>query len=202
MRRTARDRTTIGPMAGAAVLAAALVFTGCARKSANDTGRANTGTAATPPAASATAPAGVAAPTTPALPANLRPNPSLTPGDVLTSDAGKVCRKGYAGTVRNVPSSVKNLVYKRYGIVSRKPGEYEVDHLISLELGGSNSIQNLWPQSYITQPLNAHVKDKLENKLHSLACAGTITLAAAQKAVATDWVAAYQKYVGPLPKGR
>ena len=103
--------------------------------------------------------------------------------------------------MRDVPQSVKNQVYRQYGVVSREPREYEVDHLISLELGGSNSIRNLWPQSYITQPLNAHVKDKLENKLHSLVCSGQMPLAQAQKEIAADWTKAYAKYVGPLPGG-
>lgn len=127
------------------------------------------------------------------------PDPSLTPGDVLTTDTRAVCQPGYTKTVRNVPSSLKSQVYREYGITSRQPGEYEVDHLVSLELGGSNSIRNLWPQSYITKPLNAHVKDALENRLHDLACSGKISLQEAQQAIAKDWTTAYLKYVGPLP---
>lgn len=134
------------------------------------------------------------------VPAGSLPNPALTPGAVLTTDSAVICVPGYTQTVRNVPSSLKAQVYKSYGITSRQPGEYEVDHLISLELGGSNSIRNLWPESYVTHPLNAHVKDALENKLHSLACNGTISMEDAQKAVAGDWTAAYVKYVGPLPR--
>jgi hypothetical protein len=86
------------------------------------------------------------------------------------------CTPGYTKTVRDVPQSLKNQVYRQYGITSRQPREYEIDHLISLELGGSNSIRNLWPQSYITEPLNAHVKDRLENKLHELVCSGQLPL--------------------------
>ena len=70
-----------------------------------------------------------------------------------------------------------------------------------LELGGSNSVRNLFPESFKTQPLNAHVKDSLENKLHALACAGKITMQEAQQAIASNWTAAYVKYVGPLPGG-
>jgi hypothetical protein len=84
----------------------------------------------------------------------------------MTTDASAICVKGYTKTVRDVPKAVKEQAYRSYGITTRKPGEYEIDPLISLELGGSNSIRNLWPESFITQPLNAHVKDKLENKLH------------------------------------
>ncbi|AWN23210.1 HNH endonuclease [Deinococcus irradiatisoli] len=132
-------------------------------------------------------------------PAESLPNPTLTPGDVLTSDRAVICRSGYTQTVRNVPSSLKTQVYRSYGVTSRQPGEYEIDHLISLELGGSNSVRNLWPESYVTKPLNAHVKDSLENKLHALACNGTISMKEAQQAIAQDWTAAYVKYVGPLP---
>ena len=130
------------------------------------------------------------------------PDPALTPGDVLTTDAAVVCVSGYTKTVRDVPQSVKNQVYRQYGVVSREPREYEVDHLISLERGGSNSIRNLWPQSYITQPLNARVKDKLENKLHKLVCDGKLPLEQAQREIAADWTKAYEKHIGPLPTAR
>jgi hypothetical protein len=66
--------------------------------------------------------------------------------------------------------------------------------LISLELGGSNSIKNLWPQSYRTKPWNARVKDRLENRLHELVCSGQLDLATAQRDIATDWISTYKKY--------
>lgn len=127
------------------------------------------------------------------------PDPRLTPGDVLTRSKNEICRPGYARSVRDVPQAVKNQVYRLYGISSHAPGEYEVDHLISLQLGGSNSVKNLWPQSYKTQPYNAHVKDRLENKLHDLMCSGQISVQEAQQAIAQNWIEAYRKYVGPLP---
>jgi hypothetical protein len=124
----------------------------------------------------------------------LLPNASLTPGGVLAVTKADVCQSGYSKLVRNVPQAVKDQAYKNYGITHHAAGEYEVDHLISLELGGSNSIKNLWPQSYLTQPWNAHVKDKLENELHRLMCNGTISMATAQHDISTDWIAAYKKY--------
>lgn len=129
------------------------------------------------------------------------PDPARTPGDVLTTDAAVICVHGYTKTVRNVPESLKDQVYRSYGITDRKPGEYEVDHLISLELGGSNSARNLWPESYETQPLNAHTKDKLENKMHKLICDGQLDIRTAQFEIAKDWKGAYVKYIGPLPGG-
>jgi hypothetical protein len=136
---------------------------------------------------------------TPASPSNPAdadhlPNPSLTPGDTLEVTFKDLCTPGYTQKVRNVPDSVKTQVYQEYGITSHKPGQYEVDHLISLELGGSNSIKNLWPESY-TGDWNAHIKDKLENQLHNLVCNKKIDLKTAQQDIATDWIAAYKQYM-------
>ena len=51
-------------------------------------------------------------------------------------------------------------------------------------------------------PWNAHVKDKLEDRLHALVCAGRLPLEQAQREIAADWIAAYEKYVGPVVAGR
>jgi hypothetical protein len=127
------------------------------------------------------------------------PDPAKTPGDTLEVTAADICTPGYSKKVRNVPIEVKRQVYASYGILTHQPGEYEVDHLISLELGGSNSIRNLWPQSYRTFPWNARVKDALENELHRRVCAGTIDLGKAQRIIAQNWVMGYRIYVNPNP---
>ena len=43
--------------------------------------------------------------------------------------------------------------------------------------------------------VDARVKDKLENRLHELVCAGRLSLPEAQKAIATDWITAYRRFV-------
>jgi hypothetical protein len=107
---------------------------------------------------------------------------------------------GYTKKVRNVTAQMKREVYALYGLKTHEPREYEVDHLISLELGGSNSVKNLWPQSYRTSPWNAKVKDTLENRLHGMICHGEISMETAQNAIKKDWIAAYKKYVGKEPR--
>ena len=91
-----------------------------------------------------------------------------------------------------MPVAVKNQVFKDYGIVSHSVGEYEVDHLISLELGGSNAIANLWPEAAIPMP-GFHEKDAVENYLHSQVCTGAISLLQAQQEVASNWLQVYQQ---------
>jgi hypothetical protein len=77
------------------------------------------------------------------------------------------------------------------------PQQTELDHLIPLELGGNPiDVRNLFPEPYLPTP-GAREKDTLENKLHSLVCAGQIDLGTAQTAIASDWLAAYRRYVGP-----
>jgi hypothetical protein len=81
------------------------------------------------------------------------PDPKLTPGDTFGVTPQDLCASGYAREVRDVPAKMKGEVYREYGITSHRPGDYEIDHLISLELGGSNSINNLWPESHRTSPI-------------------------------------------------
>jgi len=124
------------------------------------------------------------------------PDSACTPGAVLaTGTKEAICVSGYARSVRNVPQSVKNQAYSSYGITSRNPGEYEVDHLVSLELGGSNDIANLWPELATPTP-GFHQKDQVENYLHDQVCKGAISLAQAQNEIATNWFAVYNRMNG------
>lgn len=180
-----------------AILAAALALIACERT------ESSVPPPPPPPAvidsAPAPAPTPFIVPADSALQYPVVPNPSKTPGAILDVTAADICVSGYSKRVRNVPLAVKRQAYASYGILSHEPGEYEVDHLISLELGGSNSLRNLWPQSYRTHPWNARVKDALENELHRRVCAGTIDLVKAQHVIAHNWVIGYRQYVHPNP---
>jgi len=121
------------------------------------------------------------------------PDSACTPGaiiDTATKDA--ICVSGYSQSLRNVPTTEKNQVYSEYGIISHTAGQYEVDHLVSLELGGSNDIANLWPEAASPKP-GFHEKDKVENYLHDQVCSGAIALKQAQTEIATNWLAVYNQ---------
>lgn len=126
-------------------------------------------------------------------------DPRVTPGARLAVTAATVCRSGYASSVRNVPESEKARVYAEYAITHRSPGQYEIDHLISLELGGSNAITNLWPEPNDHPRGYLNSKDILENRLHALVCAGRVSLARAQAQIASNWVATFHQYLGTWP---
>lgn len=128
------------------------------------------------------------------------PNPTMTPGTRFPRvTKQQICTVGYTKTVRDVTESKKKAVFSLYN-TDRTKDEYEVDHLISLQLGGNNDLGNLWPQSYTTQPWNARIKDKLENKLNDEICKGRLSMKEAQQRISTDWILTYCDYYNDKEK--
>jgi hypothetical protein len=98
-----------------------------------------------------------------------------------------------------VPESRKTAVYAEYGIPrTHYYRPYEVDHIVSLELGGSNDISNLFPEAASPRP-GYHDKDKLENRLHTLVCSNKLSLRSVQQAIASNWVTLYTTVFGAKP---
>lgn len=148
------------------------------------------------PATSATAQFGVQTQTSGCVASGGLPDRACTPGAIFpNATKDQICQSGYSRSVRNVPASEKDQVYAEYGIAHHYSGQYEVDHLVSLELGGSNDIANLWPEAADPQP-GFHQKDTLENYLHDQVCSGAISLQQAQQEIATNWLAVYQSMPG------
>jgi hypothetical protein len=113
---------------------------------------------------------------------------------------GVLCSPTFrTGTIRDVPQSEKFQVEREYGMRASYYGRsIEIDHIVPLELGGSNDIANLYPEPG-SGGASYHVKDELENKLHDLVCAGTIPLRAAQRQIATNWRTLYERVFGAAP---
>jgi Protein of unknown function (DUF3761) len=129
------------------------------------------------------------------------PDRRCSPGAYYSALAtGVICAAGFrTGEIRNVPVSEKHAVESAYGM---RPASYgstlEIDHIVSLELGGSNDVANLFPE----RAPGYHAKDKLENRMHDMVCSGEISLTAAQHQIAADWEALYRRVFGVTPKIR
>ena len=134
------------------------------------------------------------------------PDAAKTPGLVRAGlTKSNICSIKWGKDERHVTDAMKQQVFESYGYSGYHdphcaPDAHgrtcEIDHLIGRELGGADDVRNLWPQAYGTIPWNAHLKDKLENRLHSEACSGKLSLTAARAMLVNDWRKAYEKYYG------
>jgi anti-sigma factor RsiW len=117
------------------------------------------------------------------------PVASITPGATWDISAQELC----AGTrhTRAVTAAMRAQVLSAHGMEDVPTDQYELDYLITPELGGATDARNLWPQAYASPVWNARVKDELESLLPR---AGAIDLATAQRDMAVNWIAAYKKY--------
>src|SRR5437867_11473696 len=86
--------------------------------------------------------------------------------DFAASRAGRSVSRATQDACVMSLSAVRTRFTRPYGIKRRFNGrDGEVDHLVSLELGGSNSTANLFPEAASPVP-GSHEKDRLENELH------------------------------------
>jgi hypothetical protein len=128
------------------------------------------------------------------------PDPACTPGAINPTVDLSILKGGKfkTGCERNVATSAtkKATTYAIYTI--KKPANNtgltqscELDHLVSLELGGADTLDNIWPQCGPPGVKLAEryfkIKDGVENYLAAKVRAGGISLKDAQQGIATDW---------------
>jgi hypothetical protein len=142
-------------------------------------------------------------------PVDIYPDLTITPGvaapDVTQENIkSTICVANFTKPPRRPPVSYTNILkdqgFTQYNLSDRKKGDYEEDHLISLELGGDpRDPKNLWPEPYKASIVDggARVKDRVEKYLNGQVCHGRMTLAEAQKAIVEDWYAVYLAQVKP-----
>lgn len=124
-----------------------------------------------------------------------QPPRSVTPGADRRSLAA-ICPRVSALLAASRPTpAVIARVYAEYGIAAGQRQRYRIDRLVPLDLDGTSSIRNLWPQ-----PARAfRAKNRLGDRLHALVCSGQITLGRAQRAVRKNWKRAYRHYLVAAP---
>lgn len=129
------------------------------------------------------------------------PDPACTPGaasDAVTQDNIKttICTKGFTATIRApepATSPVKRIAMRAYHEPATDIRTTELDHLVPLELGGSNDVKNLWPEPSDEPGKGyANTKDRVEGALKTAVCAGKVPLSVARDLIASDWTTAEQ----------
>jgi hypothetical protein len=79
----------------------------------------------------------------------MTPRPDWSPGHICTKkdpDFERIRYKYVPYCRRNVEMSTKLDIYKRYGVPRKSQENYTIDHIIPLSIGGSNHVENLWPE--------------------------------------------------------
>ena len=122
------------------------------------------------------------------------PDPRCTPGSIdpivtQSNIKSTICKSGWTDPHLRPPESQTerfkyDVAYPHYGTPQSE--KTELDHLVPLELGGSNDATNLWPE----YPPSPNPKDKVEDALNAAVCERRVSLAAAQKAIAANWLTA------------
>jgi hypothetical protein len=125
------------------------------------------------------------------------PDPTLTPGAVRTTDVAEICSHG-TRELRYWSRERDDRILGEYGLPSGPHPDFEIDHLVSLSIGGADDDRNLWPEPRrsIEPTWNAEAKDRLEYRLRDLVCSGALDVREAQKSISEDWIEAYGRYVG------
>jgi hypothetical protein len=130
-----------------------------------------------------------------------RPDRHCSPGAYYSRLTRRViCSSRFrTGAIRNVPQSEKFRVEREYGMAATHYGRtIEIDHIVPLELGGSNAIANLFPEPG-SGPANYHVKDAAEDRAKAEVCDGRLSLRVARRSFAEDWEALYRRLFGHAP---
>ena len=116
----------------------------------------------------------------------LLPNPNLTPGRVAQSEKDR----------GGVTTEMEQKVFARYRLPWSSRPAFKIDHLIPLELGGADTIDNLWPQSLRARPYGWERKELLTEVLLQRIARRQITLEQAQEQISRDWIDAFIDHVG------
>jgi hypothetical protein len=143
------------------------------------------------------------------------PDPNCTPGAINPTLTINVLRDRSFTTrcVRDAATQEgeKATTYEWYNLPhpSNNSGVNQVcelDHLISLELGGADTLDNIWPQcgpSEVSLPQRFFKeKDTVENFLAMQVRQGRMDLTEAQKGIATDWTQFLEEARRACPEGR
>jgi hypothetical protein len=128
------------------------------------------------------------------------PSNACTPGAFVRKTKADVCD---GQTVRpSLPAAERRAILSNYGVPTFNGTTGEIDHRVSLALGGTTDRRNLWPQVEVN---GFNPKDRLEAVILRRVCKGLphpMRVTTAVRVFLADWRAGYSYYVlglGPRP---
>lgn len=124
---------------------------------------------------------------------------------VRLPDGRDLCTVRWGLDHRFVTMDMKRQVMARQGLPFSTLSHYEIDHIVPRELGGLDVLENLQAQCCIVgRKISgaAHDKDVVENRLHRMVCAGTVSLSEAQHIFLTDPTGALAVATYPKPRSK
>ncbi len=100
----------------------------------------------------------------------IHPDQHLTPGSLCTTPTEFRYNERIPYCERSVSSSLKADIIEVYEdeydfTVGHRRSSYKIDHYIPLCMGGSNEIDNLWPQEKNVYKITDPLESKLCNKI-------------------------------------
>jgi cytochrome c-type biogenesis protein CcmH/NrfF len=120
--------------------------------------------------------------------------PALNPDVTQSTIQETICQVGYTDTVRpstSYTNRIKFRLMRDAGLEEDQAGEWALDHIIALTLGGHpRQLSNL---QLLSSKENGR-KSRIEVKLACFVCTGQMSLEDAQHEILEDWARAYRKY--------
>lgn len=123
-----------------------------------------------------------------------RPNSSLTPGAVTSTDTAALCGLPDHTHGSSIPLAAQTAVFKAYRYTNPQvQNKYQMDYLVPTLLGGATTNANIWPAAL--KGTGFFQKAQLDHVLRDLVCRRTISLTTAQSDLETNWYTAWLQYV-------
>jgi hypothetical protein len=95
----------------------------------------------------------------------IMPNLQTNPGHMCDPSDNRFKGYRYSWRIpvceRHVSDGLKNRIYDAYHIPENCRGNYTIDHIIPLSIGGSNKFENLWPEHRLVKATRLQLEDQV-----------------------------------------
>ena len=113
--------------------------------------------------------------------------------------ANTICKPSYVKKIKSqITNETSTKIFAEYSIAKKKRSDYAIDHLVPVDMGGTNALTNLWPIP-LKGTATPQRKAVVDAAVRKSMCAGFISLAAAQGLFNISWPSVDTNLVSPAP---